>query len=83
MYGVMIKATLSNSKIGMNSTDRGKQGVKHSLLAEAVVITLVLARANRHDMKLVNTAGKAMHPLPAVAPKRPCPLSGRSIDEIR
>ena len=42
-------------KIGPNPTDRGKAGVKRSLLTEGqgVPISLTIAGANRHDMKLV------------------------------
>lgn len=43
-------------KIGPNPTDRGKAGVKRSLLTEGqgVPIGLAVAGANRHDMKLVD-----------------------------
>ena len=41
-------------KTGPNPTDRGKQGVKRSLLTEAAVpVALAIEGANRHDMKLV------------------------------
>jgi putative transposase len=42
-------------KTGRNPTDRGKQGVKRSLLTEGhgVPIGLAIDGANRHDMKLV------------------------------
>ena len=42
-------------KTGANPTDRGKTGVKRSLLTEGhgVPLGLVVAGANRHDMKLV------------------------------
>jgi hypothetical protein len=41
-------------KTGHNPTDRGKQGVKRSLLTEGhgVPVGLVIDGANRHDMKL-------------------------------
>jgi hypothetical protein len=53
--GAMNKAPLGGEKSGANPTDRGKQGVKRSLLTEGpgVPIGLALAGANRHDMKLV------------------------------
>ena len=53
------KAPLSGrEKIGSIPTDRGKGGVKRSLLTEAHAISLAVAidRANRHDMKLVKPA---------------------------
>ena len=56
MDGAMTKALLAGSeKTGPNPTDRGKQGVKGSLLTEGKGIPLALAidGANRHDMKLV------------------------------
>ena len=42
-------------KTGPNPTDRGKQGVKRSLLTEAkgIPLSVVVDGANRHDMKLV------------------------------
>jgi hypothetical protein len=42
-------------KTGPNPTDRGKGGVKRSLLTEAhgVPIAIEIDCANRHDMKLV------------------------------
>ena len=42
-------------KTGANPTDRGKRGVKRSLLTEAqgVPVALAVDGANRHDMKLV------------------------------
>ncbi len=42
-------------KTGANPTDRGKRGVKRSLLTEAqgVPVGLAVDGANRHDMKLV------------------------------
>jgi putative transposase len=42
-------------KTGPHPTDRGKSGVKRSLLTEGhgVPIGLTIAGANRHDMKLL------------------------------
>jgi len=42
-------------KTGANPTDRGKGGVKRSLLTEAhgIPIAIAVDGANRHDMKLV------------------------------
>jgi putative transposase len=44
-------------KTGPNPTDRGKGGVKRSLLTEGhgVPIAVVIEGANRHDMKLVRS----------------------------
>lgn len=55
MDGAMTKAPLGGEKVGANPTDRGKSGVKRSLLTEGhgVPIGLTVDGANRHDMKLV------------------------------
>lgn len=57
MDGAMTKAPLGGGKIGPNPTDRGKSGVKRSLLTEGhgVPIGLTIEGANRHDMKLVRS----------------------------
>ncbi|WP_192805327.1 IS5 family transposase [Noviherbaspirillum aerium] len=54
--GTMTKAPLGGKKTGPNPCDRGKGGVKRSLLTEAhgVPLALEVAAANRHDMKLVS-----------------------------
>jgi transposase len=46
---------LGGKKTGRNPTDRGKSGVKRSLLTDGhgVPIGLAIDGANRHDMKLV------------------------------
>lgn len=52
----MIKSPLTGSKkTGRNHTDRGKQGVKRSLMTDANGLPLALAvtGANTHDIKLV------------------------------
>jgi putative transposase len=69
MDGAMTKAPLAGSKNGANPTDRGKQGVKRSLLTEAhgIPIAVVVDRANRHDMTLVKPT------LETIAIKRPRP----------
>lgn len=55
MDGAMTKAPLGGEKIGRNPTDRGKSGVKRSVLTEGhgVPIGVAVDGANRHDMKLV------------------------------
>jgi len=59
MDGAMTKAPLGGKKIGANPTDRGKSGVKRSLLTEGhgVPIGLTIEGANRHDMRI-----GALHP---------------------
>lgn len=54
---------------GPNPTDRGKKGVKRSLLTEGkgIPIAVVVAGANRHDMKLLEDT------LEAVVVERPEP----------
>ena len=51
----MTKAPLGGEKTGPNPTDRGKGGVKRSLLTEAsrVPVGLAVHGAIHHDMKLV------------------------------
>ena len=61
-------------KTGPNPTDRGKRGVKRSLLTEAqgIPVGLALAGANRHDMKLVRaTLESPPAPRPAPSPAHP------------
>jgi hypothetical protein len=54
MDGCMTKSPLSGTKTGRNPKDKGKQGVKRSLLTDAgASLSLVVAAANTHDIKLV------------------------------
>lgn len=56
MDGGMTKSPLSGTKkTGRNPTDRGKQGVKRSLLTDAneFPMSLVVAAANTNDIKRV------------------------------
>lgn len=55
MDGCMTKSPLAGSKTGRNPTERGKQGVKRSLMTDAngLPLSLVVAGANTHDIKLV------------------------------
>lgn len=50
--GTMTKASLGRT--GLNPTDRGKGGIKRSLLTDAhgIPLGIVIEGANRHDMKL-------------------------------
>ncbi len=54
---------------GPNPTDRGKTGVKRSLLTEAqgIPVGLAVAGANRHDPKLVRATVDSL-PVPRPAP---------------
>ena len=68
MDGAITKSPLGGGKTGANPTDRGKTGVKRSLLTEAQGISVGLAvdGANRHDMKLVRaTVDSVAVPRPA------------------
>ncbi|MEX0445634.1 IS5 family transposase [Xenorhabdus sp. SGI246] len=55
MDGCLTKSPLAGKKTGRNPTDRGKQGVKRSLMTDAngLPLSLVVAGANTHDIKLV------------------------------
>ena len=63
--GATTKAPLCGKKTGRNPTDRGKLGVKRSLLSEArgVPVALVIAGANRHDLPLLE------HTLESIPPR--------------
>lgn len=57
------KITISRGKkTGKNPTDRGKQGVKRSLLTDAkgTPISIVANGANVHDVKLVERTLEAL-----------------------
>ena len=76
-------------KTGRNPTDRGKSGVKRSLLTEGhgVPVGLTVEGANRHDMKMVRAT------LDSVVVERPTPTEedpqgmcldkGYDYDEVR
>jgi putative transposase len=51
--GAMTKAPFGAAATGKNPTDRGKQGVKRSLLTDGagIPLALIIDGANRHDMK--------------------------------
>lgn len=55
MDGTMTKAPLGGEATGPNPTDRGKLGVKRSLLVagDGTPLALAIGPANTHDMKLV------------------------------
>ena len=71
----MTKSPLGGGKTGPNPTDRGKRGVKRSLLTDAqgIPVGLAVDGANRHDMKLVRAtvdrlAGAAPGTHPSASP---------------
>jgi putative transposase len=76
-------------KTGANPTDRGKSGVKRSVLTEGqgVPIGLAVDGANRHDMKLVEqtlTSIVIERPEPTQEqPQRMCMDKGYDYEEVR
>ena len=62
--GSLHKAPLGRKKTGPNPTDRGKGGVKRSLLTEArgIPVGLVLDGTNRHDIKLTESTLSSFPP---------------------
>jgi len=76
-------------KTGRNPTDRGKQGVKRSLLTEGhgIPVGLVVEGANRHDMKLVRATLESLvlkRPEPSAdAPQGMCLDKGYDYAEVR
>ena len=76
-------------KTGPNPTDRGKSGVKRSLLTEGhgVPIGLTIAGANRHDMKLLRPTIESIiidRPEPTEEhPQGMCLDKGYDYDEVR
>lgn len=76
-------------KTGPNPTDRGKAGVKRSLLTEGhgIPISVVLDGASRHDMKLVRPTLEQLvvaRPQPtADRPQGLCLDKGDDYDDVR
>jgi putative transposase len=76
-------------KTGPNPTDRGKSGVKRSLLTEGhgLPIGLTIEGANRHDMKLVRPTIESIivdRPEPSEEqPQGMCLDNGYDYDEVR
>src|SRR5258708_7145136 len=52
----MTKAPFGKGATGANPTDRGKRGVKRSLLTDGtgIPLAMVIDGANRHDVKLLS-----------------------------
>ena len=82
-------APLGGEKTGPNPTDRGKSGVKRSVLTEGhgVPIGLTIEGANRHDMKLTRpTIESIIIERPAPNEQQPqgmCLDKGYDYDEVR
>jgi transposase len=80
---------LGGEKTGRNPTDRGKRGVKRSLLTEGhgIPIGLAIDGANRHDMKLVRaTIESLVAERPEVTEEQPqgmCLDKGYDYEEVR
>jgi transposase len=89
MDGAMTKAPLAGDKTGPNPTDRGKSGVKRSLLTEGhgVPIGVVVDGANRNDMKLVRATLEsivvARPEATEAAPQGLCLDKGYDFEEVR
>ena len=87
--GAMTKSPLGGGKTGPNPTDRGKRGVKRSLLmdAQGIPVGLAVGGANRHDMKLVRaTVDNLPVPRPVPNPVHPQGLyldQGYDFAEVR
>ena len=84
----MTKAPLGGEKTGPNPTDRGKSGVKRSMLTEGhgVPIGVVIEGAHRHAMKLVRSTIQSIvveHPEPTKEhPQGMCLDKGYDYDEV-
>jgi putative transposase len=89
MDGAMTKAPLGGEETGPNPTDRGKSGVKRSLLTEGQGVPLGLAvdGANRNDIKLVRETIESIvveRPQPtAEHPQGMCLDKGYDYQEVR
>ena len=89
MEEAMTKAPLGGKKTSPNPTDRGKAGVKRSLLTEGhgVPIGVAIDGANRHDMKLVRaTIESIVVERPEPTEERPqgmCLDKGYDYEEVR
>ncbi|MGH8063760.1 MAG: IS5 family transposase [Candidatus Entotheonellia bacterium] len=89
MDGAMTKAPLGGKKVGKNPTERGKIGIKRSVLTDGggVPIGLAVEGANRHDFKMARETIESI-PVerPEPAPNMPqgmCLDKGYDYDEVR
>ena len=89
MDGALVKAPLGGGKTGPNPTDRGKSGTKRSVLTDGngIPFALVVAPANRHDMKLFEATLEAQCIVPPDpsegASRQLCLDRGYDYDEVR
>jgi len=89
MDGAMSKAPLGGDKTGPNPTDRGKSGVKQSVLTKGhgIPLAVVIEGANRHDMKLMRpTLAEIVADRPDPTETKPqgmCLDKGYVYDEVR
>ena len=89
MDGAITKAPLGGEKTGPNPTDRGKSGVKRSLLTEGhgVPIGVAIGGANRTDMKMTCSTVESIvieRPEPTEEhPQRMCLDNGYDYEEVR
>ncbi len=89
MDGAMPNAPFGGGKPGPNPTDRGKSGVKRSVLTEghSVPIGVAVDGANRHDMKMLRpTIASIVVERPqasAQPPRGMCLDKGYDFDEVR
>jgi len=89
MDGAMTRAPPGGEKTGPNPTDRGKSGVKRSVLTEGhgVPIAVEVEGANRHDMKLTRSTLSGIvvdRPEPTEAkPQGMCLDKGYDYQEVR
>jgi transposase len=89
MDGAITKAPLGGEKTGPNPTDRGKSGVKRSVLTEGhgIPIAVEIEGANRHDMKLTRSTLLGIvvdRPEPTeTEPQGICLDKGYDYDEVR
>jgi len=85
----MTQAPLGGEKTGSNPTDRGKAGVKRSLLTEGhgVPVGVAVVSANRHDLKLTReTLESGVVPRPEPTAEHPqglCLDKGYDYPEVR
>lgn len=83
------QSTVRGKKTGANPTDRGKQGVKRSVLTEGrgVPIGIAIEGANRHDMKLTRETIESIvveRPTPTKEkPQGMCLDKGYDYEEVR
>lgn len=88
MDGAMTKAPLGGEATGRNPTDRGKKGVKRSLLTEGkgIPIGVAIDGANRHDKKLLEKTLASIvveRPEPEERKQNLCLDKGYDYEDIR